>query len=286
MKSAVILFASCVATVITKAMEHLRHTVGWRIVLAGLLCAAASAASATTITCTNPTPGTMGQGSDVFFDDAFGCQTLAASFAAGFDSSQTYSFDFDQFRDTLSFGDVLNPAGLTVSISAFLVTPGNTVFLSRVPEGFRPVTFLVEFPTSSQLIPAWVYLRVEGPPSGADYASCPSAADCPDTFPFAWTQDYLWFGDGQYSSVQVLLDHGEPGNPIFSQVVTVPGSFTTANCPNPSLSCDPEILGGADDFSSTVVVNTTVPEPASLLLVASGIGGAFVRRRRAKDRQL
>jgi hypothetical protein len=227
----------------------------------------------------------MGQGSDSLFDDAFGCQTLTASFAAGFDSSQTYSFDFDRFEDTLSFGDVLSPDGLTVAMSAFLVTPGNPTFLSRLPPGFSPVTFLVDFPTSAALIPAWVYLRVEGPPSGADFAPCPSSADCPNTFPFAWTQDYVWFGDGQFSSVQVLQDHGEPGNPIFAQVVTIPGSFTTAKCPDSAINCDPEIVGGADDFSSTVVVNT-VPEPGSLLLVASGIGGAFVRRRRAKHRQL
>lgn len=269
-----------------QSMQIVRPKVGWRIALAGLLCAVASAASATPTTCISQTQGGMGPGSDAFFADAFGCQTLTGSFAPGFDSSHTYSFDFDQFRDTLSFGDVLNPAGLTVSMSAFLVTPGNTVFLSRVPAGFRPDTFLVAFPTSSDLIPAWVYLRVEGPPSRADFAPCPSAADCPNTFPFAWTQDYVWFGDGQYSSVQVLLDHGEPGNPVFSQIVTVPGSFTPLNCPNPSLGCDPEIRGGADDFSSTVIVNTTVPEPGSLLLVASGIGGVFVRRRRARRHQL
>jgi hypothetical protein len=253
--------------------------VGWRVALAALLCMVASAAGATNITCTNPTPDVMGFGSDAFFPDAFGCQTLTATFAPGFDSSHTYVFDSGRFEDTLSFGDVLNPDGLTVAISAFLVTPGDPAFLNRVPAGFRPDTFLVQFPTSVEPIPAWVYLRVEGPPTPAAFAPCPSVTDCPDTFPFAWTQEYLWFGDGQYSSVQVLQDHGEPANPIFSQVVTIPGSFTASTCPNPALGCDPDIRSGADDFSSTIVVNTIVPEPASLLLIASGVGGAFVRRR-------
>src|SRR5215467_6575829 len=124
----------------------MRRRVGWRVALACLLCAVASAASATPTTCTNPTPGTMGFGSDALIPGAFGCQTLTATFAPGFESSQTYVFDFDRFEDTLSFGNVLNPDGLTVSISAFLVTPDYPVFLSRIPTGFRPVTFLVQFP--------------------------------------------------------------------------------------------------------------------------------------------
>jgi len=267
------------------AAPVVRHRVGWRVTLAVLLCTVASTVSATPTTCTNPTPDTMGVGTDALIAGAFACQTLTGTFAPGFDSSHTYIFDFDRFEDTLSFGDVLSPDGLTVAMSAFLVTPGNPYFLSRLPQGFSPVTFLVDFPNSVNVIPAWVYLRVEGPPSRAEYAPCSSIADCPNTFPFAWTQEYLWFGDGQFSSVQVLLDHGEPGNPIFAQVVTIPGSFTTLKCPDSAVDCDPEILSSADDFSSTVVVNT-VPEPTSLLLVASGIGGALVRRRRARRHQL
>ena len=92
------------ASPLHKSALIMRRRVGWRVVMAGLLCAIASAASATPTTCTNPQPGTMNFGTDALFSGAFGCQTLTAIFAPGFDSSHTYVFDFDRFEDTLSFG--------------------------------------------------------------------------------------------------------------------------------------------------------------------------------------
>ena len=115
-----------------------------------------------------------------------------------------------------------------------------------------------------------MYFRVEeltaggGPPQdGIDFTG-------------PWRQDFAWDGDGTYVLPQVLHD-GRPLDSFSGTPITVPDSFCD-ECGPPG---DPTIGGTSRDFSDTTVVSTNapVPEPASLLLVGSGVGALYRRRR-------
>jgi len=216
-----------------------------------------------------------GNNADSLFGGAsYACQSLTAVYTQS-STSNTYGFDGGFFSNTLSFDTVLQD--MTITMSAFFVTPGNTAFLSRIGTEFEPETFMTSYGE------AWVYFRVEdlglqlGPPEQGTH------------FEGTWSQDVLWFGDGTYVDPQMLHDN----RPLdtFDDVITVDGSFDPE--PSPCTDCvrdldtkgfgDPTIRGGALDFSDTTVVDVTqVPEPSSLVLLASGGIGALYRRRRQR----
>ena len=77
--------------------------------------------------------------------------------------------------------------------------------------------------------------------------------------------------------IRILHNRGDvPGNG-FDTDITTPGSYSSG--------IDPAIGGRDDNFQSLIVTQNgnNVPEPASLLLVTTGVSGLLYRRRRKRQ---
>jgi hypothetical protein len=258
--------------------------------LAAVLVPVASVASADPITCD---PGASG-GADTAFGIAFACMTETLSYheePGG--NTNTYTWGGVGITNTLAFDTVEEPFDLAMSI--FFITPEEMA--PREPPGFDCELMLTSFGETC------TYFRVEdlqdtptqvaedNPPLlGTHYG--------PDTSDDgAWTQDIIYFVSPTNPNVNPQLFHAaRDGNGdltfVFEDNITnffdpCPGSpeceifegFAVASL---KLDGDPEIEGGTDNFSDTGVMDQSVPEPATLLLLAGGIGMCLGRRLNVK----
>ena len=110
----------------------------------------------------------------------------------------------------------------------------------------------------------------------------------PDPGPNTWTGFYdifiSWdantdptFPNTPGNRIRILHNEGNiPGNG-FDSDITTPGSYSSV--------LDPAIGGRDDNFQSFMVLQapTPVPEPATLLLVTTGVSGLLYRRRRKRQ---
>jgi hypothetical protein len=112
-----------------------------------------------------------------------------------------------------------------------------------------------------------------------------------------WQATINWLADTNTgypgSTVRVLHARGDDntgnGLLVFDTDITVPGSYCPVDCFGEDLfnavyppGTDPEIAGLDNNFQSiTVTSSRPVPEPATFLLLGTGLVGLWYRRRRA-----
>jgi hypothetical protein len=171
-------------------------------------------------------------------------------------TSETYGFDFGSglFTFTLAFDKVFDSFSVDVEASTTLAKP--------VPAGS-------------------VCVPIAGLGQCVDFNATTTAVK-PTDFDF-YDVTVLWsfptdpnFPNTGGHLVQLLESHA--GGPFVN--ITIPGSYSAGASP----LGDPGISGQSDTFSDYTVVDTTVPEPATVTLLGSGLAGLLMRYRRRSSR--
>jgi hypothetical protein len=180
------------------------------------------------------------------------------------------SFDFGDYKYVLDFFGETN--SFEITIEDVLISQGAfsereslegdyfCVFLT----GTQCVEFVITAPertwTSYEFTIAWLF------PTDPVF---PNGTDPPGSTP------------GQ---IRVLQNPGGNMNDLFTIDMCL--EFPTPGCQYFAGVFDPAISSGDTDFSSQIVASTAapIPEPATLLLVGSGLGSILYRRRRRRER--
>jgi len=227
----------------------IRRLAGIATLAAALMVVTTTPAEASTITCgfgSNPSHECSGSPtSRLFF---FGPYALELNFGA-FGGGVIGGFDvtFEDVHTNQSNLQGLLPAGAVCIPIAGLGSGDNCIVFSMLPP--IPVQG-VNFTGDYRIDITWLA------PTDGDFPDAPGGR------------------------VRLLHDSSLVPGGVFGADITIPGSYFAASCD--LFLCDPGIGGRDNNFQNFVVVQrpTAVPEPTTLVLVASGIGSVWYRRRR------
>jgi PEP-CTERM motif len=210
-------------------------------------------------------------------------------------------FDFGSggsapYRLGLRFDQVIGEFDVTITDFAFTeaeMLARLTAFpgYQPVPIGDDPVRPYIEFRVTGQPAPCTTDAECEA--ANNTWRSDPSTRGPATEFGYDMRIYWLADTDAMFPDPHFLHNTGDDDE-LYDFDMTVPGSYATFvpcdvfnTCSARAATVGDPAIGGRDDmfnaFTLADPTATDVPEPASLLLLGSGISGLVYRRRRRKQ---